>query len=125
MVELFLVVIHQDQPPLSDTAVNLCNKILVTTSAAFLSVYSGYYSWRLMEALSKTSFKKKLQCKVLMTAVTIQIVLILHTVYSFFRYKSNDHDWDDQPWLWPTFQILYTYLSEIQPFFFFVYIIWK
>jgi len=102
-VELILTMVQHDAKTIEQDTLSLLNKILTTLSATVLSIYSGYYSWRLMKALGQTSFKKKLRAKVVLQALTIQLVLLLHTAYAWVRVQNRTDDWHDRPWLWPSF----------------------
>ena len=60
----------------------------------------------------------------MMQAITIQVVLFLHVASAWIkRHERNSMQWYDKPWFWPVFQVLYMYLSEIQPFIFFMYMV--
>ena len=103
----------------------LISNILISVSAVSLSIYSNYYSWRLYKVLETTSFKQKLRTKVIVQAMTIQTILVFSVAYNWLRTLIKQSDWREHPWAWPLFQVLYTYFSEIQPFIFFIYILYK
>ena len=109
-INLVLLIVYHDQ--LEDFGHSQANKeillsrnIMVSITAIVLSFYSAYYSWRLWRLLRLTpNVKLQLRTKIVMQAITIQVVLFLHVAGSWIeRHQRSNHYWYDAPWFWPTF----------------------
>ena len=72
--------------------------------------------------LSQRVFSQKVQTKILLQALTIEIVLVLRTLYVWLWTWL----WGlKNAWIWALFMFLYELASEIFPFLVFCYILIK
>jgi len=61
---------------------------------------------------------------VILQVVTIQIVLLMHTAFAWVRFEERKETWSDI-WVWPSFILSYEIFSEVIPYLFFCYILFK
>jgi len=106
----------------SKNGLELVRNILGSISTLILSSYSGYYSIKLLHLIKDSNFKKSIRTKIIVQAISIQIVLILRLLDIWMAGVL----WKlEEQWIWPTFMLFYELLSEISPFIIFCWMLFK
>lgn len=106
----------------SKNGLELARNILGSISTLILSSYSLYYSIKLLHLIKDSNFKKSIRTKIVMQAISIQLVLI----FRFLDIWMAGVLWKlEEQWIWPTFMLFYELLSEINPFVIFCWMLFK